>query len=225
MKFCTHTIVKNGMPFIGLVLRQVIPFAHRCLITISTNSTDGTLEVLQNLQKEYPDKVVIDYESVQTVSMLTLERQKQVEKTTEDWILFLDDDDFWPYEALQSVLRALNDKVDALTVHPYQLLNKHEYDGNWNEKWFTKWIRKQSGLHYAKPWPRDLIFVNDRMLYWKKNPLVVKHPARYFHLSYLKDGSFRNEAWANKYKFTPPYACILPIETLLDTEHILKEKK
>ncbi len=225
MTICSHTIVKNGMPFIGLVLRNVLPFVTRSLVTVSTFSTDGTMDILRKLEKEYPGKLIIDTESTTTPSELTKERQKQVDKTTEDWILFLDDDDSWSPEALQSVLPALNDKVDGLAVNPYQLLSRTEYDGNWYNKWFTKWIRNQPGLHYEKPWPRDLIYVNNRLLYWKKNPLVVKHSARYFHLSAIKPHSFRNETWAGKYKFETPASCLLPTEVFFDVETIFQEKE
>lgn len=202
--FCTHTLVRQGMPFIEPVLRQVIPFANRCLITISTKSDDGTYQVIEKLQSEFPDKIFIKIENVVSVGELTKERQKQVDNTIEDWILFLDDDDFWPTDSLKEVMIHFDDDCDALTNNPYQVIDKEHYDISWHNKWFTKWFKNQKGVHYRYNWPEDMIFLNDQMLYWKVNPRVVKNPSRYFHLSYIKNHSFRKEDWAKRFAFHTP---------------------
>jgi glycosyltransferase involved in cell wall biosynthesis len=200
--FCSHTLVRNGMPFIDLVLRQVIPFANRCLVTISDKSTDGTLKVLRQLEKEFPNKVFIDFENVKSPGELTGERQKQVDKTYEDWILFLDDDDYWPKESLKEILLKIeaSNEIDAYSVTPYQVIDEHHYDLNWHNKSFTKWFKNQKGINYRHPWPRDLIYLNDTLLYWKTNPRVPSLDKKFFHLSNIKSGSFRNEDWAVKFK-------------------------
>jgi len=151
--FCSHTLVRNGMPFIDLVLRQVIPFANRCLVTISDKSTDGTLKVLRQLEKEFPNKVFIDFENVKSPGELTGERQKQVDKTYEDWILFLDDDDYWPKESLKEILLKIeaSNEIDAYSVTPYQVIDEHHYDLNWHNKSFTKWFKNQKGINYRHP--------------------------------------------------------------------------
>ena len=104
MTFASHTLVKNGTPFIDLVLRQVIPFANRCLITVSTSSDDGTFQLLDKLESEHPDKIIINFENVDSPGELTQERQALVDETEEDWILFLDDDDYWPTSSLASIM-------------------------------------------------------------------------------------------------------------------------
>ena len=123
----------------------------------------------------------------------------------EDWIWFLDDDDYWPNEKIEEVIRHLekhNDdpKIDAFTVCPFQVVNEKHYDLHWLGKWFTKFFKQQQGVHYKHPWPRDLIYKNNELLYWKKNKKVVQIPPRFFHLSYLKEGSFREQDWAKKFE-------------------------
>lgn len=202
MTFASHTLVKNGKPFIDLVLRQVIPFANRCLITISEKSTDGTLEVLEQLKKEFSDKVFIDFENVQSPGQLTQERQKQVDKTFEDWILFLDDDDYWPEENLKEMVELIEkgEDIDAYSVMPYQVIDEYHYDLSWYNKSFTKWFKNQKGVHYRFPWPRDLIYLNETLLYWKTNPRVPNLGKKFFHLSHIKNTSFRKEDWAVRFK-------------------------
>lgn len=202
INFCTHTIVRNGMPYIDLVLRQVIPFANRCLVTISEESNDGTLEAVNKLDRQFPGKISIYFENVKTPGELTLERQKQINHTYEDWILFLDADDYWSEDSLKEMVELINkeEDVDAYAVSPYQVINQRVYDVSWKNKWFTKWFKFQDGVHYERPWPRDLIFKGNEMLYWKVNPRVKRISARYFHLSNLMKWKFRDEVWAKEFE-------------------------
>ena len=196
---CSHTLVKQGKPFIDLVLRQVIPFMERCLITISEKSTDGTLEILRKLEKEFPNKLYISFEKVQSVGELTQERQKQLDQTVEDWCLFLDDDDYWPTDSIEEMIKWIEkegDNVEGFVSRPYQVIDSRHYDGSWRYKWYLKWFRNQPGLNYRDPWPRDILYLNDTKLYWRFNKRVPRLPPKFFHLSYLKDYSFRDEKWA-----------------------------
>lgn len=198
----SHTLVKHGMPYIEPCLRQVIPYMTRCLITVSCRSKDGTLGILTKLKKEFPDKVFIEFEDVKSPGELTQERQKQVEKTTEDWILFLDDDDFWPTSEMNKMMRKLDEDVDGFSINPFQIIDDKSYDKSWHNKYFLKWFRNQPGLHYERPWPRDMVALNDKLLYWKTNPRAGRiEDVRFLHLSYLKYHSFRKDAWAKDFAF------------------------
>lgn len=201
--FCSHTLVRNGMPFIGRCLRQVIPYMDRCLITISRKSNDGTVTQVTNLRDEFPGKVFLTYENVSKPADLTKERQMQIGRTWEDWILFLDDDDYWPESSIDSVMKIIrkwDNRIDGLAANPIQLVDSCNQDNSWRYRWFTKWFRNQPGLHYEEDWPMDLIFLRNDILFWRKNKRVLQLPqdARFFHLSHLKGGSFRSEEWANE---------------------------
>jgi glycosyltransferase involved in cell wall biosynthesis len=213
---CSHTIVRNGEPFIGPVLEQVIPFVDRCLVTLSVRSNDGTLKTLFDLKSKYPGKIQLMYENVSEPKDLTKERQKQIDMTTEDWILFLDDDDYWFPDDIKSIRSETKKDVDGFSTNPYQVIDYEHYDINCRKKYFLKWFRNQPGLNYKRDWPRDILYLNDKALYWKDNPRVEKHPAKYLHLSYLKDHSFRKEKWAHNFAFTPRLKAIIPKEYRLD---------
>lgn len=199
----SHTLVYRGMPFIEPVLRQAEPFMNRMLITISEKSDDGTLDVLRKFEREFKSKVRIDFENVPEKGFLTAERQKQVEKTHEDWILFLDSDDLWFPDDLEEMVNLINkgEDVDAYAVSPYQVIDKKTYDHRWyEEKFFTKWF-KNEGINYRYLWPKDLIFKHKAMLYWRRNPRVIPLKGKYFHLSHIMNWRFRDEAWTEgKYK-------------------------
>ena len=191
------------MPFIGLVLEQVAPYMDRMLVTVSSKSSDETLGVIKEVQLRYP-KIEVAFERTMSPEKLTKERQKMLDKTTEDWVLFLDDDDYWPSKSLESIISILGEDVDAYAVNPVQVVDKYFQDFNWRTKFFTKFFKNQEGVHYRKPWPRDQIYKNDEWLFWKKNTRVRKLGYRFIHLSNLKNHSFRDEAWAKKFKATMP---------------------
>jgi len=197
MSICSHTIVKHGQPFIDLVLKQALPFVDRALVTISVKSKDGTKELLENMAKENP-KINLIYEDVYKPDYLTYERQLQVGRTTEDWILFLDDDDYWPTKSLEYVFDYINtiadsNETDGLAFNPIQLVDFDNYDASWNLKWFTKVFPNVKGLHYRFPWPKDAIYIDNRWCYWRKNTRVKRIGSiKYFHLANLKNESFRD---------------------------------
>lgn len=195
MTVCSHTLVRNGMPFLDLVLRQVEPYMNKMIITISEKSTDGSLEVINKFERQFKNKVRILFENVSDPSRLTLERQKQVDITNEDWILFLDDDDYWPKESLDEMMKLIDGDIYAYAVSPIQVIDQQYYDRHWtSKKYFTKWFKNQD-INYHDPWPRDAIFSGEKELYWKKNKEVRKLVGKYFHLSNIKHNSFRNEKW------------------------------
>jgi GT2 family glycosyltransferase len=128
---------------------------------------------------------------------LTLMRQRMVNDTYEDWILFLDDDDLWYKESLDEIVKLLDENVDGYAVSPIQIIDQRYHDKFWYEnKFFTK-LFKNKNINYVNPWPRDLIMSGDRSLYWKKNNRVKKLFGKYFHLSGIKTSSFRKEKWTN----------------------------
>jgi glycosyltransferase involved in cell wall biosynthesis len=201
-KITSNTIVKNGMPFIGKILEQVEPFVDEMIITVSEKSTDGTVLEIETLRQKHPDKVFVDTENVVSPKYLTDVRNNQVKKSHGDWILILDDDDYWTPDQLQFCISELDKDPSVLcyAVNPYQLIDFENHDTSWSKKYFSKFLRRD-GLRFKYPWPRELpIDSNGVNLYWKDNPAVKKLPYRLYHLSYLKSGSFRKEEWGKKYE-------------------------
>lgn len=225
MDIVSHTLVRNGKPFIDLVLRQAIPYVNRALITISEKSNDGTLSIIRKLEREFPTKVRVFFENVNKPGELTKIRQAQLDRTYEDVVWFLDDDDYWSNESIEAMIKIVekdlnNPEVDAWTMFPYQLMDNKFYDVAWTNRWFTKFFKFNEDVHYRGAWPRDLIYKGDEILYWKKNTKVKKVPVRFFHLSYIKGGSFRTEEWASEYKHKMGSMMKLPREEMVHIDKI-----
>ena len=211
----SNTIVKNGMPFIGRVLKQVEPYMDKMFITVSEKCIDQTMNVVETFHNTHGDKVIVDTENVSRPDELTHIQQMQLDQSDTDWILFMSDDDFWPREQLKKVLDLLGtDKnILAYSISPYQLLDYEHYDESWHIKSFSKFFRRE-GARYIKNWPRELIAdKNNAPLYWRKHPQVKKLPFpdyHFYHLSYIKDHSFRSEDWATSFRINKGSPLKLP---------------
>jgi len=214
---CSHTLVRNGMPFVGLILRKVAPYMNRCLVTVSDRADLDTLNEIHAFKQEFGKKVVLLEEGVSDPAELTQKRQQMVELTDEDWILFLDDDDYWPADSLINITRliSLNNHLDGVAVRPIQVVGPTSQDWGWRYKWFTKWFPNVPGLHFLRPWPKDIIMINERPLYWRQNHRVLRDPHHFFHLSAIKDKSFRMEDWAR-----PKWGAEVGEESPIREEHM-----
>lgn len=191
MRLTSNTVVKNGMPFVPLIIRQALPFVDRAIITISEKSSDGTKEALLELQAKNP-KIEIFYENVASQGELTAVEQHQIDISKTDWIWFLSDDDYWEPQEIEKCLLELEDDIDGLSVNPYQILGPEHEDSSWiGCKYFTKFFRKK-GANYRGNWPNEMIYMDDTLLYHKTNPRDKAVPHKFFHLAEVKNYSFRN---------------------------------
>ncbi len=189
----SNTIVRDGMPFIGKVLEQVAPLVDKMVITLSEKSNDGTKDKILNILASYPEKIVLLYENVASRSLLTAERNRQLEYSNYEWVMLLDDDDYWEREQLEKCIAELpkDPKILACAVNPYQLLDKETHNNFWKRKWFSKFLRKTPRLHFIHPFPRDLPASDNEILYHKTSKNVIFLPYKFYHLSELKSNSFR----------------------------------
>jgi glycosyltransferase involved in cell wall biosynthesis len=82
-------ICKNEQTNIGILLDQVCPILEE-VIVVDTGSTDGTLEILSQKKKEYPNLVVDHFVWIKDFSAA---RNYSFSKATQEWIAWLDCDD------------------------------------------------------------------------------------------------------------------------------------
>ena len=201
-KIISNTIVRDGMPFIGKVLEQVVPLMDKMVITLSEKSSDGTKDEILKISTKYPNKIILLYENVETRSLLTGERNRQLQNSDSEWVMILDDDDYWEIDQLEKCLAELpkDQEILACAVNPIQLLDKETFN-SWRDgkRWFSKFLRKTPDLHFINPWPRDMP-INGEILHWKYSKKIKYLSYRFYHLSDLKTGSFRKiEDWSKKF--------------------------
>ena len=214
MKITSNTLVKNGMPFIGKVLKQVAPYMDEMVICISQGSNDGTKEEIMRVMAPYQGKIVWMTEDVKFKEELTEVENDMVKKSSGDWVLFLSDDDYWLPDQLELCLKELDKDASVLSysVNPYQLIDLQHYDKSWSNKFFAKFLRNKD-LNFKGLWPAEMPYSDCTSLYWKDSKDVAKVlPYRFYHLANLKEGSFRKETWASRWRYKIGTAVEMPHE-------------
>jgi hypothetical protein len=108
MRVVAISCVKNELDIIEAFVRHTLAGVDR-LIVLDNGSTDGTRQILGQLQAEGLSLSVVDDTSpghYQSLRMTALMRDHALEKHHADWILPLDADEFLVGSDLQSVLAA-----------------------------------------------------------------------------------------------------------------------
>ncbi len=89
-----HCLIKNEENFVGYAIKSVINFVDS-IIVFDTGSTDKTVEIIQNLVKEFPKKIIFEEKGLSDKARHTQLRQEMIERTKTDWFMILDGDEVW----------------------------------------------------------------------------------------------------------------------------------
>lgn len=94
MQIWAHTLVKNESRWLWYSVASVVNHVDKVLLW-DTGSTDGTLEVINNLSRAFPNKILVENKTINTPSDFTQVRQQMLDKTKADWFLMIDGDEIW----------------------------------------------------------------------------------------------------------------------------------
>lgn len=119
-----HVLVKNEENFIWYSVVSVINYIDTIMIW-DTGSTDSTKQIIEDLRKEYPNK--IDYKEVGNVDEKEYSRvrQQMLDETKSDWIFILDGDEIWWNDSIFKVIefiRKHNDEYESIVVPTVNLV-------------------------------------------------------------------------------------------------------
>lgn len=94
MKIWAHTLVKNEEKWLWFSVTSVINHVDKVLI-YDTGSTDKTLQIIEALKVNFPDKIIFRKTGVSGPADFANVRQKMLDETKSDWFLMLDGDEIW----------------------------------------------------------------------------------------------------------------------------------
>ena len=156
------------------------------LIIICDKCEDNSAEIA----REYTDKVV-----VVNHSNGGLTRNEGLDRATGDWILFLDDDDWWLHEyVLEQMDKKLKEVGDidllcfSFIFKGWMYAEPHHPDGGlWIAIWCKCWKRSFIGKErFPNVYPDDRPF-HIRMM--QKNPKIVQWDMPMYYYNYMRKGS------------------------------------
>ena len=186
-KFSIIVPTHNSEEFMSKCLDSVV--SQTCkdyeLIIICDKCSDNT----ENIARTYTDKIIVtDYGND------GMARNAGLDVATGDWILFLDDDDWWLHEY---VLEQINDKVgkqneDLLCFsfifkHWMYAPPQHPSGHLWIAVWCKCWRRSFIGTErFPNVYPADAPFHAKMM---NKHPKIVKWDMPMYYYNYMRKGS------------------------------------
>ena len=193
-----HCLVKNEENFINYAIKSVINFVD-LIIIFDTGSTDKTAAIIQNLAKEYPNKIVFEEKGLCDQARHTRLRQEMVDKTKTDWFMILDGDEVWTTHGLEEAIRMIKDSKDVeCLVAPFYLCvgdAYHEYykKGKINILgkigfYYPRFLKITSGIHWKGDYNQDTLLNNLEKSFVNENNTKFLS-SKYWHLTHLKRSS------------------------------------
>ena len=157
------------------------------LILICDKCEDDTEEIAM----EYTDKVIVTEYGNDGMS-----RNAGLDKAIGEWILFLDDDDWWLHEyVLAQIDEKLNEVGHRIDLLCFSFIFKHwcyakphhPTGGLWIAIWCKAWRRTFIGnTRFSNVYPADAPFHRIMM---EKRPRIVEWDMPMYYYNYMRKGS------------------------------------
>ena len=215
---CSHTIVRNGADFVEPCLRQILPYVDRALVSVDLSSKDETIDILKRLEKEYKN-LELSYFLSDNLKGLTEERNRQLEKTTEDWFWIVDGDEYYLKEDIEKILSDLDKKYICYEFSFWFPVSLTEHHYNYSRTFAPRIFRKEPEMKWKRAFPKETLHNKGLRIYSKTSPEIKRHNVRYIHFSHLKNWSWRKEYG---YRFREYDKCKLPIKIINEIKLCLK---
>jgi len=141
-------LVKNEIDIIESNIRTHAKLGVDGFVIMDNNSTDGTRELLSQLQKEF-NIIIVDEKETYKQSKFMLKLAKIAkERLKANWVINNDADEFWLPKNSKNLKENLNFNGSVLTVHRYNMI-----------------------LEEKKPFFQSEYFVKNPIFYSKENQL------------------------------------------------------
>ncbi len=197
MSITAHCLVKNEEVFVAQAIKSVIDFVD-FMIVYDTGSTDQTVKKIEQLVKEYPNKIIFEQKGLSDKKRHTELRQEMLSRTTTDWFMILDGDEVWTKRAMQEALEIMKRPEIKCVVAPFYLCVGdiyHHYHKRGEMKVLgqkdflaTRFIKKTDGVHWVGDFIQDTLY-NDQKKGFENTSNTVITSARYWHMTHLKRSS------------------------------------
>lgn len=121
-----HTLVKNEARFVWFAVMSVIEHVDKVLLW-DTGSSDGTLEIIKEIQRLEDGRSKIEFREVGEVDPVgfTRVRQEMLDATDSDWFIVVDGDEIWWQDSIRylvSEIREKGDKIESVVVPTINLV-------------------------------------------------------------------------------------------------------
>ena len=189
------------------------------VIIFDTGSTDKTVELIQKLLKEYPEKIIFEEKGPCDKVRHTQLRQEMLDRTKTNWFMILDGDEVWTKRGMEEILKITreNNSVGCILA-PYYLcvgdIFHHPIRGKYN---LGKYVGKDLKIHalvrvfkitpevaWAAPYGEDFVKDAQGNLLRKDNYVIMNN--KFWHASALVRSSKDGDVHLGRHKQVITYS-------------------
>lgn len=187
MKFSIIIPAYNSAEYIRNALDSIKAqiFTDYELIVVCDSCKDDT----EAIAREYTDKVyVVDFENEGKT------RNVGLDAATGEWILFMDDDDWWPHEKVLALLDVcLFKDIDIMCFGFHWRHKGYAPPGDYYAVWNKCWRRSFVDDTRFPPDMKNRSDVGFHNIMWAKSPRVSLLDECLYYYNYMREGSV---SWA-----------------------------
>lgn len=207
-----NCIVKNEDKYVWFAVKSVIDILDKIII-YDTGSVDRTVSIIEQLKKEYPDKIIFEKKGNVDPAGLTKLRQEMLDKTKSDWLLLLDGDEVWWENSICRTVDEINNNGNLYAlvnptinlvgdIYHFQEEEAGEYNilgkkGHFNIRAINRDI---PGLYVKNPYPLEGFFDKEGNLIQSIDSKLKFIDAPILHLTFLKRSSKGGKATLHRDK-------------------------
>ncbi|MFA6490633.1 MAG: glycosyltransferase [Candidatus Magasanikbacteria bacterium] len=191
-----HCIIKNEEDFVGYAIRSIINFVD-LVIVFDTGSTDKTVQIVQNLMREYPNKILFEEKGLCNKKRHTELRQEMLNKTITDWFMILDGDEVWTNQGMEEALGLVKGgKVDYIQSNFYEcvgdIFHTHRKPGYKTVRFF-----KSENIKWQGDYGGDLVVskVSNHPVDIAKTAVLLTN--KFWHLTHLRRSFCGNDDYSS----------------------------
>lgn len=192
-----HSLVKNEENFIWYSIKSIIDYVDH-IIVYDTGSTDGTVEIIKGLAKEYPKKIIFEEKGKCDKKRHTELRQEMLDRTTTGWFMILDGDEVWTKRGMEEAIGIINSnkKVECLIAPFYlcvgNIYHKYYKNGDFEifgkKGFFSPRFVKKNNVSWGGDYGADTLYNKQREFFFnEENSIFLKN--KYWHLTHLERSS------------------------------------
>lgn len=197
MKLTVNMMTLNGSSLIRKSLLSVLPYCEECIV-YDTGSTDDTIEILEELKKQFP-YLIYEVRGRQTPKQLTGILNEMKRRSIGEWILRVDDDEVFPKETMEEI-RNINGQVIAysIPVLHYEnngFINPEAHSQNRPGFFVARLFRNIPEINWVNDWGSEVISYNGMRISSRAFQVhlcrKLKNP--FLHLGELRTGERKHE--------------------------------
>ena len=210
IKLSVNMITQNGETLIKKALLSVLPYCNEAIVC-DTGSTDRTVEILKDLQKQYPH-LQYRVQNTQDPAALIVILNDLKHRSSFPWILRIDDDEVFPKETMEEVQNIKEDVVSYsfpfLHYEDEHFINPAAHSPQRPGFFVVRLFKNVREINWVNNFGREVLAYNRLRISSRARQVAYCRKLRnpFLHLGELRQGKRKHE-----YTFHQRGHCALPL--------------